>query len=73
MLACAVNFISFGGYNEKALIRKNQRFRGTKQNRTAVNGFADRCLTTRPWYHLLCVCKGKAYFRIVQIFHRENC
>ena len=25
-----------------------QRFRGTKQNRTAVNGFADRCLTTRP-------------------------
>ena len=25
--------------------------RGTKQNRTAVHGFADRCLTTRPWYH----------------------
>lgn len=22
---------------------------GSKQNRTAVHGFADRCLTTRPW------------------------
>lgn len=26
--------------------------RGTKQSRTAVHGFADRCLTTRPWYRL---------------------
>lgn len=24
---------------------------GTKQIRTAVIGFADRCLTSRPWYH----------------------
>ncbi len=27
-------------------------FGGTKQIRTAVDGFADRCLTSRPWYHL---------------------
>ena len=36
-------------------IKKPRRFCrrgswGTKQNRTAVLGFADRCLTTRPWY-----------------------
>lgn len=25
--------------------------RGTKRIRTAVLGFADPCLATRPWYH----------------------
>ena len=25
---------------------------GTQQIRTAVDGFADRCLTTRPGYHI---------------------
>ena len=27
--------------------------RGTKQIRTAVAGFADLCLTARPWYRVL--------------------
>ena len=35
--------------------------RGTKQSRTAVHGFADRCLTTRPWYHKV-GCKDSAFF-----------
>lgn len=26
--------------------------RGTKRIRTAVLGFADPCLATRPWYHV---------------------
>ena len=28
-------------------------FGGTKQSRTAVHGFADRCLATRPWYRFV--------------------
>ena len=37
----------------KRWLRGSQRLSGgTKQNRTAVLGFADRCLTTRPWYRL---------------------
>ena len=39
--------------------------RGFWRIRTAVDGFADRCLATRPrnlvWF---CVCKGKTYFGI---------
>ena len=29
---------------------KVQKFGGAKQNWTAVQGFADLCLTTRPWH-----------------------
>lgn len=34
-------------------IHRFLNFRGTKQNRTAVDGFADRYLTTRPWYRFV--------------------
>ena len=37
-------------------------FRGTKQIRTAVDGFADRYLTTRTWYHLFYGYKGRHFF-----------
>ena len=36
--------------------------RGTKQIRTAVAGFADLCLATRPWYPVFVFeCKGTAF------------
>ena len=42
-------------------------FGGTKQNRTAVHGFADRCLATRPWYR-----NGNANIAIFSIIqHKE--
>ncbi len=35
-------------------------FRGAKQIRTAVDGFADRYLATRSWHHGdVCGCKSK--------------
>ena len=39
---------------EKTFHEKSQKaFRGTWRIRTAVNGFADRCLATRPRNHSL--------------------
>ena len=35
---------------------------GAKRIRTAVNGFADRYLTTRTWHHCDCGYKGTHYF-----------
>ncbi len=35
-------------------------FRGTEQIRTAVGGFADLCLATRPRYLLIPLAKNKA-------------
>lgn len=43
-------------------------FGGTKQIRTAVIGFADRCLATRPWYPLYWECKNKFFFWCCQIY-----
>ncbi len=61
---------------KKAHRKIRQAFRGSKRIRTAVNGFADRYLTTRTWNHFassgLCFphlrCKVNAFFLFVQIF-----
>ena len=47
ILVCQYTKKSLSSYLERLFF-----WRGTKQIRTAVDGFADRCLTTRPWYPL---------------------
>lgn len=45
--------------------------RGTKQNRTAVDGFADRYLTTRPWYHFVfATAKVRMFFESTKLLHQ---
>ena len=69
------------GYQRKKPLRLLVRaFRGSKRIRTAVNGFADRYLTTRTWNHFFCEigslsqlrCKVNAFFLILQIILRKN-
>jgi hypothetical protein len=44
--------------------------RGTWRIRTAVCGFADRCLTSRPKY-LVLVCKDRTFFLHSKAFSRK--
>ena len=45
------------------MLSDSASFRGTWRIRTAVYGFADRCLATRPKYHSISECKDNRNFQ----------
>ena len=60
-----------GGGNKKASTG-SRGFGGAKRIRTAVNGFADRYLTTRTWHHWWVLqCKGNVFSQDCQMFWRN--
>lgn len=62
------NFFSTSGRNKKSSTLEDGTFGGLFQIRTGVNGFADRCLATRPRDPLFSCRKNTFFFNIYNRF-----